>query len=482
MSEEIVALFTASQLNHHRLLEWRVQSVLDRELGKGLEVFVQNMEKSRKAIPAAEYNLRKAIILFLLNDNAGAQSLLSQEKSTVGQLYNILNLIVLEDRQRARTQMGQIAAALLKESDQGLLIVATRGALDLADAGMGRKLLDKVDGKSAGDFADYLKAYLLEVEKKHQAALDAFEKLSQRDGALRGYALFHYARLLDMWGFDEEALEAYHKIESLGFTFEEALVNTGVLHEDKGEHSVALRYYNRALKINPNNLRALLYHSDAESCLDMLYDERKMKQDIKTSEILAIPISDFELSVRSRNCLSKMGIFTLKDLITKTEQELMGYKNFGETSLKEIRAMLSKKGLHLGMTRVEEQPLAERIRLNTQLLNQNHSFRLDQMDTPVEELNLSYRTKSALHKMGFESLRDITMRTGRDLEANPNFSPACMQEVNALLEERGLSYRPETSTSRPDYDSSGSSLLGDASAGEVLVADEGGGDDDRYDD
>ena len=65
-------------------------------------------------------------------------------------------------------------------------------------------------------------------------------------------------------------------------------------------------------------------------------------------QVLSIPVTDFELSVRSRNCLQKMGIMTLGDLCRCTEQELLASKNFGETSLIEIKEMLASKGLRLG--------------------------------------------------------------------------------------------------------------------------------------
>ena len=68
----------------------------------------------------------------------------------------------------------------------------------------------------------------------------------------------------------------------------------------------------------------------------------------RRSAVLDIPITDFELSVRSRNCLKKMNIRTLGDLLKTTEQELLSYKNFGETSLNEIKALLAQKGLRLG--------------------------------------------------------------------------------------------------------------------------------------
>lgn len=66
------------------------------------------------------------------------------------------------------------------------------------------------------------------------------------------------------------------------------------------------------------------------------------------SQVLSIPVTDFELSVRSRNCLQKMGVTTLGDLCRRTEAELLASKNFGETSLTEIRDMLCSRGLHLG--------------------------------------------------------------------------------------------------------------------------------------
>lgn len=65
-------------------------------------------------------------------------------------------------------------------------------------------------------------------------------------------------------------------------------------------------------------------------------------------DILNIPVTDFELSVRTRNVLKKSGIRTLGDLTRTTEQQLLATKNFAETSLLEIRDMLASKGLELG--------------------------------------------------------------------------------------------------------------------------------------
>src|SRR5439155_9093967 len=63
------------------------------------------------------------------------------------------------------------------------------------------------------------------------------------------------------------------------------------------------------------------------------------------AQVLEVPVTDFELSVRARNCLKKMNIKTLGDLTRVTEAQLLASKNFGETSLAEIgRASCRERG------------------------------------------------------------------------------------------------------------------------------------------
>ena len=88
---------------------------------------------------------------------------------------------------------------------------------------------------------------------------------------------------------------------------------------------------------------------DVESARSMYYDDEDNRGSSRNA-VLDIPVTDFELSVRSRNCLKKMNIKTLGDLLRTTEQELLSYKNFGETSLNEIKQLLAQKGLRLGQS------------------------------------------------------------------------------------------------------------------------------------
>ncbi|MBI2194044.1 MAG: tetratricopeptide repeat protein [Planctomycetes bacterium] len=58
-------------------------------------------------------------------------------------------------------------------------------------------------------------------------------------------------------------------------------------------------------------------------------------------------VSELDLSVRSRRCMERLGIVTLRDLAEKTEKDLLSGKNFGRTSLKEIKDKLAQFGLKL---------------------------------------------------------------------------------------------------------------------------------------
>ena len=75
----------------------------------------------------------------------------------------------------------------------------------------------------------------------------------------------------------------------------------------------------------------------------MYYSPRTRPAAARLRQVLEIPVTDFELSVRSRNCLKKMNIRTLGDLTRVSEQQLLSSKNFGETSLDEIKEMMGPR-------------------------------------------------------------------------------------------------------------------------------------------
>jgi DNA-directed RNA polymerase subunit alpha len=80
--------------------------------------------------------------------------------------------------------------------------------------------------------------------------------------------------------------------------------------------------------------------------------EEEVKYDAETErirKILMTSVDDLELSVRSHNCLKQANIETVGDLVSKTEQELLKFRNFGRKSLSELSEIVSNLGLEFGM-------------------------------------------------------------------------------------------------------------------------------------
>ena len=71
---------------------------------------------------------------------------------------------------------------------------------------------------------------------------------------------------------------------------------------------------------------------------------------------LNMTLAELKLSVRANNCLESENIQTVRDLVQRTEDQLLEVRNFGDTTLNEVREKLTQYGLHLGM-RVPSQPL-----------------------------------------------------------------------------------------------------------------------------
>ena len=71
--------------------------------------------------------------------------------------------------------------------------------------------------------------------------------------------------------------------------------------------------------------------------------------DLELEEKLNRSLAELNLSVRATNCLESEGINTVRDLVTRAEEQLLQVRNFGETTLQEVRERLGALGLRLGM-------------------------------------------------------------------------------------------------------------------------------------
>jgi DNA-directed RNA polymerase subunit alpha len=76
-------------------------------------------------------------------------------------------------------------------------------------------------------------------------------------------------------------------------------------------------------------------------------DEPSIHATAADQGLLSKSIDDLQLSVRSRKCVQKLNVHNINELTRKTDAELLGCKNFGVTSLNEIKRTLANLGLSL---------------------------------------------------------------------------------------------------------------------------------------
>jgi DNA-directed RNA polymerase subunit alpha len=276
-----------------------------------------------------------------------------------------------------------------------------------------------------------------EKEGNHERAVEFYER-ALNENPDHESACFRLAVLYDRRAEDAKAIELYERICTSPPVHVNALMNLAVLYEDNNHYDEAHRCLDAVLRTNPNHERARLYMKDVESARSMYYDEDSEKRGDRRDAVLTIPITDFELSVRSRNCLKKMNIRSLGDLLRTSEQELLSYKNFGETSLNEIKALLASKGLRLGQAAEEGKPGILPRRSPVSVAG---NIPVETLGKPVADLELSVRSRKALQRLNINSLGDLAARTEDELLGCKNFGQTSLNEIKQQLASFGLGLR-----------------------------------------
>jgi DNA-directed RNA polymerase subunit alpha len=132
-----------------------------------------------------------------------------------------------------------------------------------------------------------------------------------------------------------------------------------------------------------------------------------------------------------------MKIQTLGDLLNITEAELLSYKNFGETSLKEVKSILEPKGLKLGMSLEEKQFPTLETSEGTIITDQDQGL----LNKPIDDLQLSVRARKCLQKLNIRVIGELTCRTEAELLGCKNFGVTSLNEIKKSLGDLGLSLR-----------------------------------------
>jgi len=374
----------------------------------------------RSGLPAKnDADVRGAALAYALDYLADAEEMGSSSKQPLATA--ILGMVYAElgEHDDAIKHFDQVAKDLPEAVHEKVRALIDAGRLDDAD-----QLLEDMPDNAEREFLSGLHA---ETQGRVERAISFYEGALERDPE-HVEASFKLGGLLDRIGDEDMAVEYYLVCADCFPHYLPGVINLGILYDERGEANAAIDCFRQVLAYNPDNRRAQLLLRDSKASRTMFYDEREERERERMEKILKTSVNDFELSVRSRNCLAKMNIFTLGDLISISEQEMLNYKNFGETSLREVKEMLDARNLRLGMLREDD----------------DRSFtKADQktLSESIEKLELSSRSTKVLESLGCSRIGDVVHYSDLELYRTPGSGQSVVQELSTALGAFGLALK-----------------------------------------
>ena len=414
-------------------------SRLSKAIGKGRYGDVrQQHDEIKKRISSGSADRRDLLVSGVLS-----YLFLQYEEAlgSLGQLKNdgIANYYIAQIH-LAREDFAQAKTALETAEKNGfdpvLCKLMEAGCIrQLGDLSAAEQLIRSVarEGATRAEYS-YQMGCILSDKGDTYGALEYFERAVDMDPN-HSRALFRLANLHNQLGNDDDAIRLYEQMLAKPPIYLGALLNLGLLYEDREQYGPAAFCFQRILETFPNHERARLCLKDIESSHEMYVDEESARRNKYIEQIMSMPITDFELSARSRNCLERANIHSLGDLTRTTEEQLLAGKNFGETSLKEIRGMLELHGLKLGQ--------------NLHQQRTTPSFRPEELtpeeramhDLLVSDLDLSVRARKCLTRLGVSTIGELVSRSADELLSVRNFGVTSLNEIRDRLRDRGLKLR-----------------------------------------
>ena len=300
---------------------------------------------------------------------------------------------------------------------------AIRASQEIRDTETARKYYDA--GGTAEDAGDRI------------SAIEAYEAAFAADPD-DPKICFRLAYNLDLVGEEDEAVHLYEQCVQGPNPSLNALINLAVLYEDRTQYAKAERCIRQVLATDHNHARAQLYIKDIMASSNMFVEEDS-EHVVESQSEFDTPVTDFDLTVRTRNALRKMDIRTLGDLLRVTEADLRSYKNVGDSSLEEIRLMLTQRGMRLGQA-LEQQHSAAKQEVFNRLKTDTGSDE-ELLNRGVAELHLSVRARKALALLNIQTIGELCMRTEAELMGVKNFGMTSLLEIKEKLSNVSLSLR-----------------------------------------
>lgn len=384
---------------------------------------------------AKKWHLKLGISLFFLGHLKEAIEHLKQAEGALANYYLGKSLVDRREFDEAlkafeRAEKAGYTATQVQLERAGIL--RQKGELSQARAILSK--LEATSSHSAEFHFQLASCHMTEGERPN--AIRHLERSVELDPSHTG-SLFQMGHAHDLAGNDEEAINCYERCLNHPPVHTGVLMNLGVLYEDSEKFDRAVECYRKVLTADPTNEQARLFLKDAQASKTMYYSPDDEQSHLKFSQVMEVPITDFELSVRSRNCLRKMNIRTLGDLTRVSEPQLLASKNFGDTSLTEIREILGAKGLRLGQSLEDGGASDVRYRPQQPLSPEEQAV----LSKPVSELNLSVRARKCMNRLGITTLAELVSRSADELLEAKNFGMTSLSEVREKLTQIGLTLR-----------------------------------------
>ncbi len=144
-----------------------------------------------------------------------------------------------------------------------------------------------------------------------------------------------------------------------------------------------------------------------------------IREGLKESlNLTVLPLTKLGLSIRAMKCLESEGIATIGELCNRSAEELQEIRNFGETTLAEVRQKLAARGLRLRFSGLKES------------LNLTRS--------PLNKLGLSVRAMKCLESEGIATIGELCSFCPEELLEIRNFAETTLTEVRQKLSALGL--------------------------------------------
>jgi DNA-directed RNA polymerase subunit alpha len=386
-------------------------------------------EVARRMPSESAAETRRGTLLWILGYSEAAAGVLEQCRASRERHFFLgASYLDLERPQAAVEPLGEAYG-----SDKEDVVIAKAYVEALArsgDADGAEKVWNGLARRAGEDDADvaYLKGLILEARGDYDGAWACYEEAREKDPG-HPRAIFKIACLLDLRGEDARAMELFQQLRALRPIHVSTMLNLAVLYEDRGEYDKAIECCQAVLEFFPNHTRARLYLSDALASKQMYFDEESEKREARLRQLLAQPLAEFNWSRRVREAFAKLGVSTVGELASKSEEELMEVPNFGKTSLNEVKEFLAARGLSLAYS--------ERSGGHVTTIALEESV----FDRALSDIQWSERAEEFFRARGLNTVGDLARLTAKEITAHEGAGPALLREIEDRFAALGLRLR-----------------------------------------